>query len=99
MALTTNDFKDGVSWTGAGNTATIGPFTVLGGRYGMVVSSTGTASAVLYQEAPDNNFIAVGAAVTTAATFDLPPGTYEIITGAAATVCAGSLIRVPYRAV
>ena len=90
------DSKDGVNFTGAANSDTTPSFTLLGGRYALITSSTGTASATVYAKAPDGTFIAVSTAVTTAAVLDLPGGTYEIVMGASAGTAAGSLQRVPY---
>lgn len=99
MTATTTDFKDGLSWAGQGNSATIGPFTLLGGKYGLASQSSGTNSVTLNVLMPDGStFQAVAAAQTAAfATYDLPPGEYEIIGGAAYSAGQGSLIRIPYR--
>jgi|HubBroStandDraft_3_1064219.scaffolds.fasta_scaffold891865_2 hypothetical protein len=97
MAAVLNDYKDGCNWTGYGNAATIGPFILLGGRYAVTVSSNGgTASVQLNVLSPDGSYISCGAAVTATGVFDCAPGTYELVTGAAASVCAGSMSKVPY---
>ncbi len=94
---TLTTFPDGVSWTGAANSDTTPDFTVLGGKYALGNYSSGTASATLNVKI-GTNYIACGSAVTTYNTFDLPPGTYQIVFGASAGTDAGFLIRVPYRA-
>jgi hypothetical protein len=91
-----NDFKDGVTFTGAANNDTTPAFTLLGGGYLLETHSTGTASAILQIKDPDGNFVSFSA--TTPAVLDLPPGTYQIVMGASAGTAGGSLIRVPYRA-
>lgn len=100
MAAVTTDFKDGLSWTGQGNTATIGPFTLLGGKYALTSQSSGTNSVQLNICCPDGStFVAASATAQTAAlaTYDLPPGTYNIVAGAAYSLGQGSLVRIPYR--
>lgn len=98
MALAVTNWGDGVSWTGGVDSDSF-TFTLLGGKYGLVVYSSGTASATLSLLAPDgSHYIACAAAVTTYATFDLPPGTYQIAEGASATTQNGALVRIPYRA-
>ena len=94
------DFKDGVSFTGAGNSDTTPSFTLLGGKYLLSTASSGTPGATLETLLPDGStFQAIGNPVTTTAVaFDLPPGTYEIVMGAAAGTASGSLTRVPVRA-
>jgi hypothetical protein len=97
-AGTLADSRDGVTFTGAGNNDTTPTFGLLGGRYALIVHSSGTASAQLNVQAPDGSFVAAGAAVATTAVFDLPPGLYQIVMGASAGTQSGALIRVPFRA-
>jgi len=89
------DFKDGVSFTGGGNGDTVPSFYLLGGRYALTTHSSGTASATLQALQPDGSYIAAGAAVTATGLFDLAPGTYNILLGAAAATSSGALVRVP----
>ena len=96
-AGTLTDFKNGVTWTGAANSDTTPAFTLTGGKYGVVTSSTGTASATLQIKDADGNFVAVGAAVTTYGTFDVPAGTYQVVMGATAGTAAGGVLPIPYR--
>ena len=98
--MSTTDWKDGCSFTGAANNATIGPFTLLGGLYALALSSTTTVSATLEILQPDGStFVAVAAAQTAAfATYSLPPGTYQIVCGAAFGTGQGALVKVPYKA-
>jgi uncharacterized ion transporter superfamily protein YfcC len=98
MAITTNIVQDSVTWSGAGDSAVVGPFTLVGGRYLLVTSSSGTANATLQVQSPDGSYVPVGSATTTTAAFDLPQGTYQVTLGASANVSAGSLQRVPFRA-
>lgn len=99
MAYAANDFKNGISWTGAANNQVIGPFTLLGGLYQLMSQSSGTNSVQLNGLCPDGStYVAMGAAQTTTAvaTYSLAPGTYEIVGGAAYSAGQGSLIKVPY---
>lgn len=90
---------DGVSWTGAGNGDTTPTFGLMGGKYSLTTSSSGTASATLQMKQPDGTFVSVTPAVGTQGTVvDLSPGTYQIVMGAAAATAAGALIRIPVRA-
>ncbi len=92
------DSGDGVNWTGAANSNTTPTFTLLGGKYALTGYSSGTFSAQLNILAVDGtHFIAAGSAVTTYGTFDLPPGSYQIVFGASAGTANGSLTRIPYR--
>jgi hypothetical protein len=90
--------QDGVKWTGAANNQTIGPFTLLGGKYGLASYSSTTNSVTLEILGPDGStYIAAGAAQTANyATYDLPAGAYEIVGGAAYGTGQGSLTKVPY---
>lgn len=99
MAAVTIDFKDGVAATGQTNSLTVGPFTLLGGKYAMFGYSSGTYSAQLkILTADGTDYAGVAAADTTGyVTYDLPPATYEIVLGASFTTGDVSLIRIPYR--
>ncbi len=107
MAFAQNDFHDGISWTGAVTANTVGPFYLLGGRYEFAVTTPSTSS-TLQQLMPDGTSYVtvlpiagvnpiVTATVDPTSFFDLPPGTYKVIT-TEATGNAGFVIRVPYRA-
>lgn len=96
-AGTLTDNHDGVSFTGAGNSDTTPDFQLLGGKYALVTKSTATASATLNVKVQSGGYVACGAAVTTYGTFDLPPGTYQMVMGASAGTAEGALTRVPYR--
>jgi hypothetical protein len=98
MAFVSNDWKDGVTYTGARTANTVGPFTLLGGKYvfGTSAPSTSTTLEILM---PDGSTYQPFIAAVTAAGFtmvDLPPGTYEIIFTATGDV-QGFVIKVPYR--
>ncbi len=100
MSYAAVDWKDGISWTGAANDQSIGPFQLLGGKYFLSSSSSGGTNSVTVELlGPDGStYIPCGAAQTnTYGTYDLPPGTYKIIGGAAYATGQGSLIKVPYR--
>lgn len=96
---TLNNSGDGVNFTGALNSEITPTFYLLGGKYALSGYSSGTFSVQLNILALDGtHFIAAGSAVTTFGTFDLPPGSYQMVFGGSATTANGSLIRVPYRA-
>jgi len=99
--MATSDYKNGLSATNVAASATIGPFTLLGGRYGMVLSDTGTANASLKIMSPDGQFVPVGASTTFSAagyaTIDLPAGTFQIVFGSGITLGAVSFVPIPYR--
>jgi hypothetical protein len=98
MAAPTTDYKDGWIATGKTNDQTI-EFTLLGGKYALFGFSSGTYSVQLFVLTADGtNYMAVAAATTAYATYDLPPGSYRVTVGAAFTTGNVSLIRVPYRA-
>ncbi len=83
------DFKDGVSYTGAANSDTTPTFAY----------SSGTVSMTLNISADNTHFVGVDSAVTTNfKTYDLPPGSYQMVMGGSAGTQAGALIRIPYRA-
>lgn len=93
------DFKDGVTYTGGANSDTTPSFSLLGGKYALFAHSSGTVSSLLNILAPDASYAPVDSAVTTNfKTYDLPPGTYQIVLGATAGTQSGGLVRVPYRA-
>lgn len=98
MAYAANDWKDGITWTGAANSQVIGPFTLNGGKYFLSSSSSGTNSLTIELLGPDGTtYIPCGAAQTNSyGMYDLPPGTYEIIGGSSYGTGIGSLIKVPY---
>ena len=97
-AGTLTDFKDGVSWTGAGNSDTTPSFTLLGGKYALTtLSNGGTASATLQQKMPSGSYLVISSAVPDAVLLDLPAATYNIVMGAAAGTAEGALTRVPTR--
>jgi hypothetical protein len=90
---------DSVSFTGVANSDTTPTFVLLGGKYALFGYSSGTFSAQLNALSIDGtHFIAAGSAVTTYGTFDLPPGSYQIVFGGSAGTANGSLTRIPYRA-
>lgn len=91
------DFKDGVSFTGAGNSDTTPSFTLLGGKYGLAIYSSTTASVVLNISADNTHFVACGSAVTAYGVFDLPAGTYQMVLGGSAGTAAGALLPIPYK--
>ena len=96
---TLNATDDGVSWTGAANSDTTPDFALLGGKYELSGYSTtsGGFSVTLNAMTPSGNYVAVGAAVTTCGTFDLPAGTYQLVFGSSAGTADGGLWRVPLR--
>ena len=96
MSLVTNDWKDGITFTGA-TTGTVGPFTVLGGKYVFYATAAGT-SVVLNILMPDGSTYSPAYSETTSAFFqmiDLPPGTYEVVV-TTSTAVQGGVIKVPY---
>lgn len=99
---TLTDFRDGVTFTGAANNDTSPDFEVLGGRYALVIYSSGTASVTLNAKVIDGggtaHYVSAGNPVSNTGVFDLPPGTYQLVFGSAAGTAAGSLVRVPLRA-
>ena len=98
MALATNNWNDGFTYTGATG-STVGPFTILGGKYLFFGSAAGT-SAILNILGPDGStFLPVNAQTTSgyAVAVDLPAGTYEIVV-VSVSAQQGGLVRVPYRA-
>ena len=92
------DSRDGISFTAAANSDTSPDFVLLGGRYGLSIYSSGTASVVLNVKTISGQYVAAGAATTTTDIFDLTPGTYQLVFGASAGAANGALMRVPYRA-
>lgn len=100
MALALNDWKDGVTFTGA--TGNVGTFTILGGKYLFFASAAGTSNH-LQMLMPDGSKLQdVGSStnLTTSAgtaVVDLPPGTYQFTIVSAGAV-QGGLVRIPYRA-
>jgi len=78
--------------------ADVGPFTVLGGRYALMLSGTwGGGSATLQALMIDNTtYINVATAITAdgATIVDLPPGSYKLDV-ATVTGLLGGLFRVP----
>ena len=97
MALATNNYQDGVTYTGA-TSSTVGPFTILGGKYVFYGTAAGT-SVVLNVLMPDGSTYSPAYSETTSAFFqmvDLPPGTYEIVV-VSASAQQGGLVKVPYR--
>lgn len=98
MTAATTDFGDGVKATGQTNDLVVGPFYLAGGKYALEGFSSGTYSVQLFVLTADaTNYMACGAAVTAYTTYDLPPGEYKIVCGAAFTTGNVSLLRVPYR--
>lgn len=96
MALVTTDSKDGFVYTGATG-STVGPFTLLGGKYLFYATAAGTSN-VLNILAPDGTTYTPVNSQTTSAfatAVDLPPGTYEIVVVSVSAV-QGGLVKVPY---
>jgi hypothetical protein len=96
MALATNNFGDGFSWTGATG-STIGPFKIEGGLYAFASEAAGT-SVVLQVLDPAGNYIPVNSQTTSAfyQAVSLCRGTYEVITVSASAI-SGFVVPVPYR--
>lgn len=95
MALATNDSKDGITYTGA--TGTVGPFTVLGGKYAFYATAAGTSN-VLNILMPDGSTYSPVQSETTSAFYvmvDLPPGTYDIVV-VTSTAVQGGVVKIPY---
>lgn len=99
MAFASTDFKDGIVYTGAQTANTVGPFTLLGGKYVWTTSAPSTSTTLQILMPDGTTYQAFTAAVTTlkSTMVDLPPGTYNIIFTATGDV-QGSLIKVPYNA-
>ncbi|MGH3514686.1 MAG: hypothetical protein ACRDRB_20795 [Pseudonocardiaceae bacterium] len=100
MAIATNDFKDGLTFTGGGDGDTV-KFTLLGGRYAVGSAATWGGGNVAFNILmPDGTtYIAFLTAFTadSIAVVDLPPGSYEIVITTATSV-QGFLVRIPFRA-
>jgi hypothetical protein len=99
MALASFLFGDGANFTGGAATNTIGPFVVLGGKYGFGAYDTGGAmAATLNMYTPAGNTIPLGS-ISTSTPFvvvDLPAGKLSIsLTGG--TTVDGFLVLVPHR--
>ena len=97
MTVAVTDWKDGVLYTGAVSASTVGPFTLLVGKY-LWISQAASTSQQLSVLGPDGStFLAVNAQTTSAVSvaLDLPPGTYEI-TFVATGALMGFLQKVPY---
>ena len=95
MALVTQDTGNGVIYTGATN-STI-KFRIFGGKYWAFGSAADTTN-VLSMLYPDGVTYAAIDSETTAAfgkVYDLPPGSYEIVT-TSATAVQGGLVQIPY---
>lgn len=97
MTFATQDFKDGVQYSGALTANTVGPFTLLGGKYawGTTGASTSQTFSIIM---PDGTTLLTVSTITTAATyatFDLPRGSYEI-TFVATSAVQGFLVKIPY---
>ena len=99
MALATTDHKDGVTYTGA-TSSTVGPFTLLGGKYLFYGSAAGTSSVLNILYPDGSTYGAVNSQTTSAyaVAVDLPPGTYEIVVVSAGAQ-QGGLVKAPYRPV
>jgi hypothetical protein len=101
MALVQYDYKDGIIATGITTSVTVGPWTLLGGKYMIAVSDTGTANGTLNMLMPDGSYIAVLPTMTAAGTStpDLCPGTYEWVAGSGVTLGSFVCVRIPYHPV
>lgn len=93
------DTKDGVNFSAL--SADTAAFTLLGGRYEMIVSATwGGGSVDLKSLMPDGStYVTVLAAVFSADSakiLDLAPGTYKVVI-TTATAVQGAVARIPYR--
>lgn len=102
MAAVATNYGDGFNATGYGGTATVGPFTILGGQYAFSLIDGGTVSDTLEILGPDGStYIPVATAYATSPTFavvSLPPGKVQVVTGASGSGISVSLIRIPTRA-
>lgn len=97
MALSQSDTKDGTVYQGA-TSSTVGPFTLLGGKYGVFATAADTTN-VLSILGPDGSTYIPWDSETTSAfakALDLPPGTYKIVT-TSSTAVQGGVVKVPYR--
>lgn len=92
------DTKDGITATAIAANATVGPFTLLGGKYMIAVDDTGTANGTLNILMPDGTYIAVIPTFTSAGTStpDLPGGTYEWVAGSGITLGSLVVAKIPY---
>ena len=102
MTAVTLDYKDGFTLSDVA-AGTLGPFTLLGGKYVLTCTATfGGGSVDLEMLMPDGTtYGLIGTSHTfTAAgyvTVDLPPGTYQVV-GATASAIYFACARAPYRA-
>ncbi|HEV8032025.1 MAG TPA: hypothetical protein VGP42_13495 [Stellaceae bacterium] len=100
MTAALTDYKDGFVATGYAGSSTIGPVSILGGEYALMVVDTGTPDAGLEILGPDGStFIQIGSRITTngVSSYFLAAGRVRIVTGTGTSLSA-SLIRIPYRA-
>jgi hypothetical protein len=91
------DYRDGFLVQGA--SATQGPFSLLGGKYGVSCVVTGTAGTITLQIlGPDGSTFVTAASFTASgfATVDLPAGKYQVAIATATGVYV-SVIPISYR--
>lgn len=100
MAITSTDFKDGITFSGGGNGDTV-VFALLGGRYNMAVAATwGGGNVDLQVLMPDGTtYVSVLSSTFTAnsgKTLALNPGTYKVVI-TTASAAQGFVSPAPYR--
>ena len=99
MAISSRDFRDGVTFTAGGNGDSV-TFQLVGGRYAFGANATwGGGNLALQILMPDGSTYVACATALTADGFEvliLPPGTYKFVVTTASSV-QGFVLPVPYR--
>ena len=100
MTSVTNDYRDGISFED--QSADIGPFQLLGGKYLLAATASWNAGSLALQALmPDaSSYVAITNGSLSAdgtLSLDLPAGSYRLAV-TSATAAQGSLSRIPFRA-
>ena len=99
MAGSTIDYKDGFLATGYVAGATIGPYVILGGKYAILASDTGTTDIALFiLDAGGSNVPIAGYNTPTYDTIDLPRCSIVALVGVSATAANLTVVKIPYQA-
>ena len=99
MAGTTIDYKDGFVSTGYVASAQIGPFVLLGGKYAILASDSGTTDIALYILDAGGNYVPVaGYSTASYDTQDFPRCSIVALVGVSATAANLTVVKIPYQA-